>query len=114
MDSQKVDMFMMTNAKYFESHQANSIRETLLNLEDESKWNTLQATSFKDPTTALIISLIAGLFGIDRFFLGDVGLGVAKLLTCGGLYVWAVVDWFMIMGKAREKNMEKFNQVVNM
>ena len=103
MDAQKVDMFLMTNAKFFESHQIPMIREQLLGL-DDSKWIYLQSLSLKDPTTALIISLLAGVLGIDRFYIGDTGLGVGKLLTCGGLYIWAIVDLFLIMSAAREKN----------
>lgn len=103
MDSQKVDMFLMTHSKYFESHQIPMIREQLLAL-DDSKWTYMQSLSLKDPTTALIISLLAGALGIDRFYIGDTGLGVGKLLTCGGLYIWAIVDLFLIMSAAREKN----------
>lgn len=111
MDSQKVDMFLMSNAKFFESHQVQMIRERLLNL-DDSKWSMIQSVQLKDPTTMLIISLLGGGLGIDRFMLGDTGLGVGKLLTCGGLGIWTIVDWFMIMGITRQKNMEKMQQVM--
>ena len=30
-------------------------------------------------------------------------MGVGKLLTCGGLGVWAIVDWFLIQGATKEK-----------
>ncbi|MEZ4853228.1 TM2 domain-containing protein [Flavobacterium sp.] len=110
MDSQKVDMFMMTNAKFFEGHHLNAIRERLLKL-DESKWPMVQMAQFKDPTTALLISIFAGALGIDRFYIGDTGMGVGKLLTCGGLYVWMIVDWFLIQGATKEKNMETFNRL---
>lgn len=105
MDVQKVDMFMMTNAKYFESHQVYNIRNLLLEL-DESKWPYISSIQFKDPTTSLIISIFAGTLGIDRFLIGDTGMGIAKLLTCGGFYIWAIVDLFLIMGATREKNFE--------
>ena len=49
---------------------------------------------------------MAGTLGIDRFYIGDVGLGVAKLLTCGGFGIWAIVDWFLITDAARDKNSE--------
>jgi TM2 domain-containing membrane protein YozV len=111
MDSQKVDMFIMSNAKFFEGHQVGLIRERLLSL-DDSKWVLIQSIQLKDPTIALIISLIAGSLGIDRFFIGDVGLGVGKLLTCGGLGIWAIIDWFLIMGATREKNMQKIQQIL--
>ena len=106
MDAQKVDMFLMTNAKFFEGYQLNGIKEKLTSL-DDSKWIMVQALNLKDPTTILIISILAGNLGIDRFMIGDTGLGIAKLLTCGGLGIWAIVDWFIIMGRTREVNAEK-------
>lgn len=66
MDSQKVDMFMMTNAKYFEAHQIAQIRERLLSM-DDSRWVAISTMQFKDPTTSLIVSILAGGLGIDRF-----------------------------------------------
>lgn len=106
MDSQKVDMFILTNGKFFESHQVAMIREKLIQM-DDSKWALIQTLQFKDPTTSLIVSLLAGSLGIDRFMIGDTGLGIGKLLTCGGFGIWAIIDWFMIMGATREKNMAK-------
>ena len=111
MEAQKVDLFIMTNGKYFESHHLPAIRDRLLEM-DDSKWGLIQTLQFKDPTISLIVSLLGGSLGIDRFLIGDTGLGVGKLLTCGGLGVWAVVDWFLIMGATREKNMEKIRQVI--
>jgi len=55
----------------------------------------------------LIVSILAGSFGIDRFMIGDTGLGIAKLLTCGGLGIWTIIDWFLIMGATKTKNFEK-------
>ena len=111
MEAQKVDMFIMSNAKFFESHQLYAIRERLLEV-DDSKWAYLTTLQFQDPTTILIVSILAGYFGIDRFMIGEVGLGIAKLITCGGLGIWAVVDWFLIQGATREKNMEKLYRVL--
>ena len=109
MDAQKVDMFIMANGKFFESHQINSIRDRLVAL-DDSKWAMLSTAQFKDPTTTLIVSILAGSLGIDRFMIGDTGLGVGKLFTCGGLGIWAIIDWIMIQKATREKNMQKIQQ----
>ena len=109
MESQKVDMFLMTNSKFFEGHQLNMIRERLI-AADDSKWAMLSTIQFKDPTTILIVSILAGGLGIDRFMIGDSGLGIGKLLTCGGLGIWTIVDWFQIQKVAREKNMIKIQQ----
>jgi len=106
MDAQKVDMFIMSNGKFFESNQMNIIRERLIAL-DDSKWVMLSTAQFKDPTTTLIISILVGGLGIDRFMIGDTGLGIGKLLTCGGIGIWAIIDWFLIQKATREKNMQK-------
>jgi len=42
--------------------------------------------------TILIISFLGGYFGLDRFYRGEVALGVIKLITWGGLGVWYLVD----------------------
>ncbi len=111
MEQQKVDMFMMVNNKYFPESQILFIRERLL-AADESKEGLLHALQFKDPTIALILSILIGELGIDRFYIGDTGLGIGKLLTCGGLGIWQIIDWFLIMGATREKNLFRLMSVI--
>ena len=50
----------------------------------------------KSYVTALLLSLFLGTFGIDRFYLGYTGLGIAKLLTLVGFGIWALIDFIMI------------------
>ncbi|MBO7590765.1 MAG: TM2 domain-containing protein [Prevotella sp.] len=111
MEQQKVDMFMMVNNKYFPESQILFIRERLL-AADESKEGLLHALQFKDPTIALILSVLTGNLGIDRFYIGDTGLGIGKLITCGGLGIWTIIDWFLIMGATREKNLFRLMSVI--
>lgn len=111
MEAQKVDMFIMANSKFFEGNHLNLIRERLITL-DDAKWPMVQTVQLKDPTTSLIISILAGSLGIDRFMIGDTGLGIGKLLTCGGFGIWAIIDWFMIQDATREKNMQKMQQLL--
>lgn len=111
MEAQKVDMFIMSNSKFFDSINLNTIRERLIAI-DDSKWAMITTVQLKDPTTSLIISILAGALGIDRFMIGDVGLGVGKLLTCGGLGIWAIIDWFLIQDATRQKNMNKIQQLL--
>jgi len=41
-----------------------------------------------------------GTFGAGRWYLGNNGVALAQLLTCGGLGVWALIDAILIlMGK---------------
>jgi TM2 domain/GYF domain 2 len=52
--------------------------------------------SDKEWLIALVISGLLGVFGIDRFYLGYTGIGIAKLLTIGGLGIWALIDFVLI------------------
>ena len=106
MTEEKVDSFLMASAKFFEPHHLELIKEKLLQV-DSSKSLQLMGQDFKDPTTMLIVSILGGQLGIDRFLIGDVGLGVGKLLTCGGFGIWAIIDWFMIRTATKEKNVQK-------
>ena len=50
----------------------------------------------KSWVTALILSIILGSLGVDRFYLGYTGLGILKLLTLGGCGVWSLIDIVLI------------------
>lgn len=47
----------------------------------------------------MIMSFFFGCLGIDRFMMGKVGTGFLKLITFGGLFVWALVDFILIVTK---------------
>lgn len=107
MEKNNIDMYMMANGDKLPSEKVFIIEEALRKLPDD-KMMLLQSFQYKDPVVLLIISLFFGSLGIDRFILGQTGLGILKLLTCGGLGVWSIIDWFLVMGKTREWNFHKF------
>ncbi len=57
-----------------------------------------------DFVVAFLLSWLLGVFGADRFYLGYTGLGIAKLLTLGGLGIWAYIDVALLaFGKMKDK-----------
>ncbi len=54
---------------------------------------------------ASLLSWFLGTYGVDRFYLGRVGTGIAKLLTLGGFGIWTLTDQFLIIfGSLRQAN----------
>lgn len=111
MEKEKVDAYLMVNAKYFSNDKIVLIRERLLEA-DDSKYSLLLSLDLKDPTTLLIVSIFLGGLGIDRFMVGDIGIGVLKLLTAGVCGILTIIDWFLIMDKTREANFTKLLQIL--
>ena len=106
MDQQRVDMYIMTNQKYFPAEKIMFLKEKL-RMADENKFSFVSTVELKDPTTLLLVSIFLGGLGIDRFMIGDTGMGVLKLLTAGCCGVLTIIDWFMISNKTKELNFNK-------
>ena len=55
----------------------------------------------KSRMVASILGFFLGGLGIDRFYLGNIGMGIAKLLlgwlTLG---IWPLIDWIIILAGA--------------
>ncbi|MFM2238333.1 MAG: hypothetical protein RL389_680 [Actinomycetota bacterium] len=52
--------------------------------------------SRREYLVALLLSVFLGTLGVDRFYLGQIGLGIGKLLPAGGCGVWALIDISLI------------------
>lgn len=103
-------MYMMTNQKYFPEEKMMYLREKIAAM-DDARFALLSSIELKDPTTMILISIFLGSFGVDRFMLGDTGMGVLKLLTGGVCGVLTIIDWCTIMKKTKELN---FNRVMTL
>ncbi len=87
IDKSKVDFFITANADKFEAMALMDVREKLMQMSEE-QFFMVQTANFRDPTVILLIAIF---LGWDRFFLDDVGMGILKIITCGGLGIWALV-----------------------
>lgn len=46
---------------------------------------------------ALLLCFFFGVLGVHRFYVGKIGTGILQLLTLGGLGIWALIDFIMIV-----------------
>ena len=111
MDSNKVSSFLFSIQDKIPSEYVYVLRERLEAMDDDRE-TLLMAIDLKSPMVSLLLSLFLGVYGIDRFYIGDTTFGVLKLITCGGFGVWTLIDWFLIMQATKQKNIEKLLQVL--
>ena len=65
----------------------------------------------KDRGTVLILSVLLGTLGIDRFMIGDIGMGMLKLFTFGLCGILWLIDIFTIRGKVDDLNRKNANEI---
>ena len=98
-------MLMMLSSK-IPAGSIPSVRTRLENTDiSESEILALQS-QMKDPLLSILLSIFIGSLGVDRFYIGDVGLGIGKLLTAGGCGIWWLIDIFLIVDATKQKNLE--------
>lgn len=54
---------------------------------------------------AAILCFVVGVFGAHRFYVGKVGSAIAMIFTLGGLGIWVLIDFIMIVtGSFKDDN----------
>lgn len=106
MDITKANMYLQQFKDKVPNEKVGQLRDELLNADDKCEMSLGVVTTY-NPILMIIISIFFGGLGVDRFVLGDIGLGVCKLLFGWlTLYIWPLVDIFYCYKKAKEKNYE--------
>lgn len=104
MNEENVITIMYAVADKIPENRIYSFKEKIKN-EPDTKTEAYLSTHLKSPIVALLLSIFWGIFGIDRFYVGDIGVGLGKLffgwLTFG---IWPLIDIFLIYGRTKEKN----------
>ena len=103
MDYQQINQLLAVYGDRFPYTSIDCIKDKFQGMDFDSA--SLYLAQTKDPTIAIILSVLAGSLGIDRLYIGDTGMGILKLITCGGMGIWWLIDLFLIMNATREKNM---------
>ena len=97
MDEQRILNILAIYADKLPPMNLNTLAQSIAH----TGWdeNSLQVllNQMKDPTISLILSILAGTLGVDRFYMGDIGLGIGKLLTGGGCGIWWLIDLIFIV-----------------
>ena len=84
-----------------------------LSPEQAMLFNSQLSSVKKDRDTVLILSVILGYWGVDRFYVGDMGMGLLKLFTFGGCGILWLIDIFTIRGRADEYNRNKAAEILS-
>ena len=110
MDYVQVDEYIIQFSKYFTEKDLMKVRETLLSLEDDRL--LYEKVSYRNPIVMLVVSLLFGSWGLDRFLLGETKNGFIKFFTMGLFGLWMLYDWLMIISLTKQYNYRLFELLV--
>jgi len=83
--------------------QAASFLEEIKQFKDTVLLKKMRSEEEEKPShkksyhVTLMLATIFGFVGFDRFYLGKIGTGILKLITFGGLFIWWIIDIFLLL-----------------
>lgn len=96
--------------RHYYRNEIMNMAASLSPQESDQFMNSFAAVE-KNPVVIFGFNAWLGGLGIDRFVIGDVLLGILKLITFGGFGIWIIVDGFLIGNRTRTKNLEKARMI---
>lgn len=89
---------------------AAEIAQLTRDLDDTKKmiFQSQFASEKKDRGTATILAL----FLYDRIWMGDIGLGIVKLITLGLCGIWGLIDIFTAGSRCDNYNRAKAEEII--
>ncbi len=110
MEKEKANYMLMQYKDCIPSEKVAYLKSALEKADDNA-YESLTLCKTYNTTTTILLSVFLGGLGVDRFYIGDVGVGVCKILfgwlTFG---LWPLIDIFCCYKKAKEKN---FNNLIS-
>ncbi len=68
-------------------------------------------SSDKKILPAFLLCFFLGILGVHRFYVGKIGTGILHLITLGGLGIWTLIDFIMIIvGAFTDKEGKKLTE----
>ncbi len=104
----RVKTFMTHYSHYFPDEYFDELDAILLGL-NEMQFKNIESLKYRNPKISLLLSILLGFLGIDRFYAGNLSLGIIKLLFCWATFgIWWLLDIFFIVKATKRLNYETF------
>lgn len=100
MENEKVSFFLLRNGKFFNKKDIKEVERIVSKVDTDSIAN-LSVLRFRNPLFMSLLSFVLGIFGVDRFLLGDIKRGILKALT---LPIQMIASIFLFKGLGLQQN----------
>lgn len=108
----KYELWFSDNKKYFNEESQPIVYAQLENFSD-AQFEILCETKLKKTNLSVILALLFGMYGADRFYLGSITVGLVKIFTLGGFGIVYILDIFTAKKRTYEYNYASFMQIIS-
>lgn len=99
----RTDAFLLRNCDKFHGDQILAVRSAINSLPEERQVQA-ELVSLRSPQLVMVMAWFFGMFGVDRFMNGQIGLGILKIITLGGVGFWLLIDIFTAYKRTQIRN----------